>query len=42
MEILVFLVLVLVLDIASWFWGVDSRDLFSDDPNTQSIPHRTI
>jgi hypothetical protein len=42
MEILVFLVLVLVLDIAAWFWGVDSRDLFSDDPNTQSRPHRAI
>jgi hypothetical protein len=42
MEILVFLILVLVLDIASWFWGVDSRDLFSDDPNTQSTPRRAI
>jgi hypothetical protein len=42
MEILICLIVLLALDIGSWFWGADSRDLFTDDPNAQDRPRRAI
>lgn len=42
MEILICLGVLIFLNIAFWVEGVDSRDLFRDDKNTQSRPRRSI
>ncbi|HEV2034471.1 MAG TPA: hypothetical protein VGU71_09785 [Candidatus Dormibacteraeota bacterium] len=42
MEILIFFGVLIFLNIAVWVEGVDSRDLFNDDQNTQSRPRRSI
>ncbi len=39
MEILVFLVALILFDIAAWFWGVDSRVVI-DDGRALDAPSR--
>jgi hypothetical protein len=38
-EILIFLALVIVFDVAAWFWGVDSR-VTVDDGRSLDAPSR--
>jgi hypothetical protein len=42
MEILICLGVLIFLNIAVWLEGVDSRELFKDDPNVESRPRRAI
>jgi nitrogen fixation-related uncharacterized protein len=39
MEILVFLVALILFDVAAWFWGVDSR-VQMDDGRSADAPSR--
>ena len=41
MAIVVFVVVLIIFDIAAWFWGVDSRG-FGRDPRSDGRPERWI
>jgi len=42
MEILVFLVVVILFDIAAWYWGVDSRVVIDDERSVDRPSRRWI
>jgi hypothetical protein len=42
MEILVAVAVLLVFDVAAWFWGVDSRVVMDDERSIQRAPRRSI